>query len=59
LGFKPYCVVNTNMLTAIKNAGGIASGDSVRFDPRLIMEKEDISPALRELMERMIDDFED
>lgn len=57
LGFEPYCIVDTKTLMAIKSAGGSTSGDKVRFNPRAIMAKPDISPSLRGLMERLIDEW--
>jgi len=57
LGFEPYCVVDTKTLMAIENAGGSKAGDRIRFDPRAIMANPDISPSLRRLMERLIDEW--
>jgi hypothetical protein len=56
-GFEPYCVVDARTLREIESAGGRASGGRIRFDPRGIMAKRDISPSLRRLMERLADDW--
>jgi hypothetical protein len=56
-GFEPYLIVDTKTLVAIKDAGGSGSGDKVRFDPREIMTNPNASPALRQLMARLIDDW--
>jgi hypothetical protein len=56
-GFEPYLIVDTKTLEAIKNAGGSGTGDKVRFDPQRIMANPNASPALRQLMARLIDDW--
>jgi hypothetical protein len=56
-GFEPYCVIDVKTLREIERAGGSASGDKVHFDPREIARKPDISPALRRLMERLIEEW--
>lgn len=57
-GFKPYLIVDTKTLAAIKNAGGSGEGDTkIWFDPQAIMANPNVSPALRQLMERLINDW--
>jgi len=58
VGFEPYCVVDTQTLAAIRAAGGSPFGDTiVHFDPREILADRKISPALRNLMERLVKEW--
>jgi hypothetical protein len=53
-GFEPYCVVDTKTLDVIARAGGHVSGNMVRFDPERVLQDPHLSPALRQLVRRLI-----
>jgi hypothetical protein len=52
--FEPYCIVDTKTVAAIKEAGGIASGTKVSFDPATVLSNPNLPPATRELVERLV-----
>lgn len=52
-GYHPLHVVGTQTFDDIVKAGGHRDGDIVRFEPTTILESQDISGSLRDLMERL------
>ncbi len=57
-GFKPYVVMSKEDATAILQLGGVPQGkDRIRFSPRDIEPNPKISPRLRRMMRRLLDEY--
>ncbi|MFX0200174.1 MAG: toll/interleukin-1 receptor domain-containing protein [Candidatus Hodarchaeota archaeon] len=55
VGLEPYVIVGKDDFEEIKRAGGHVKGDDITFDPDQVLDFNNLSPRIRSLIKRLIE----